>query len=89
MCKKIKITDTDLTINTSEILVIEIGMLSFEKDERYCWVDIYGIGNENKEFIEQIDYENMPVLITLEELKIFALNWYFNNVEIVKEVAKC
>lgn len=81
MTKKIKTTDTNIDINTTNIEVIEISGISFEKDERYPWIDIYQIGNEAKEFIEQIDDEE---IIGYEDLKIFALNWFFNNVEIVK-----
>lgn len=86
MDKSIKITDTDMKIETSTILVVEVGTFSFEVDERYPWVDVYMTGNESKEFVTQIDEENMPVFVGHEELKRFALNWYFNNIEIVKEL---
>ncbi|AAK79906.1 hypothetical protein BJV85_002046 [Clostridium acetobutylicum] len=86
MNKKIKTTDTNINIDESTILVVEIGVLSFEVDERYPWIDVYFIGNESKEFITQIDEEKMPIFVKHEELKRFALNWYFNNVEIVKEI---
>lgn len=88
MSKKIKTTDTDLKVDESTILVVEIGTLSFEVDERYPWIDVYSIGNNSKKFVTQIDEENMPVFVGHEELKRFALNWYFNNVEIVKEIDK-
>lgn len=83
MSKKIKTTDTNIDINTTNIEVVEISGISFEKDERYPWIDIYQIGNEAKEFIEQIDDEE---IIGYEDLKIFALNWFFNNVEVVKGI---
>lgn len=77
-------TNTDLEVRTTNIQVVEIGNLAFEQDERYPWVDVYLIGNEGREaFIEQIDEEEMPV--GLEELKAFALNWYFKNVEVVNK----
>ncbi|NRY58847.1 ubiquitin [Clostridium acetobutylicum] len=82
MNKKIKTTDTNINIDESTILVVEIGVLSFEVDERYPWIDVYFIGNESKEFITQIDEEKMPIFVKHEELKRFALNWYFNNVEL-------
>lgn len=84
MDKKIKTTDTNIEINTSKIDVIEIGTFSFEKDERFPWINVYQIVNEAKEFIEEIDDEE--IVTTFEELKIAALNWFFNNVEIVKEI---
>lgn len=83
MIKKIKTTDTNIDINSTIIEVVEISGISFEKDERYPWVDIYQIGNETKEFIEQIDDEE---ILDYEELRIFALNWFFNNVEVVKGI---
>lgn len=83
MNKMIKTTNTNINVETSNILVAEIGDFSFEKDERYHWIDVYMIGNENKKFVAQIDEENMPTIVEHEELKIFALNWFFNNVEIV------
>ena len=81
MNKKIKTTDSSMNVNTSTIDVVEIDGISFEKDERFPWVDIYRIGHEGKEFMEEVDEEEMPT--GLDELKVFALNWYFNNVEIV------
>ncbi|MDC4242593.1 hypothetical protein NE398_20940 [Clostridium tertium] len=83
MSKMIKTTDTDIKIEESIILVVEIGTLSFEIDERYPWIDVYLTGGESKEFVTQIDEENMPVFVEHEELKIYCLNWYFNNVEII------
>lgn len=83
MSKMIKTTDTDIKIEESTILVVEIGTLSFEIDERYPWIDVYLTGGESKEFVTQIDEENMPVFVEHEELKRYCLNWYFNNVEII------
>lgn len=88
MSKMIKTTDTDIKIEESIILVVEIGTLSFEIDERYPWIDVYLTGGESKEFVTQIDEENMPVFVEHEELKRYCLNWYFNNVEIVKNLER-
>lgn len=77
-------TNTDLEVKTTNIQVVEIGDLFFEQDERYPWVDIYLIGDEGRaEFLERIDEEEMPT--GLEELRIFALNWYFKNVEVINK----
>lgn len=84
MDKKIKTTNTDIAIETTRVDVVQIGMFSFERDERFPWINVYQIGNEAKEFIEEIDDEE--IVTTFEELKIAALNWFFNNVEIVKEI---
>ena len=86
MTKMIKTTDAEMRIDTSSILVVEIGDLSFEKDERYFWIDVYTGSGENKKFITQIDEDDTPILIEREELKRYCLNWYFNNVEIIEKV---
>lgn len=85
MSKMIKTADTNIEVDTATISVVQIGTLSFEVDERYPWIDVYNIGGENKEFITQIDEEDMPVFVEHEELKTYCLNWYFDNVEIVTE----
>lgn len=86
MEKMIKTTDTNITVDTTTVLVVQIGTLSFELDERFPWIDVYSVGGEHKEFVTQIDEEDMPVIVEHEELKRFALNWYFNNVEVVSNV---
>ncbi|MDZ4992922.1 ubiquitin [Clostridium perfringens] len=84
MTGKFITTNTNLEVRTTNIQVVEIGDLSFEMDERFPWVDIYLIGDEGRaEFLERIDEEE--VLVGLEELRIFALNWYFKNVEVVNK----
>ena len=79
----IKTTDTNIEVYTSTILVVQIGTLNFEVDERYHWIDVYAVCGENKEFITQIDDEDMPVFVEHKELKKYCLNWYFNNIDII------
>ena len=87
MTGKFITTNTNLEVRTTNIQVVEIGDLSFEMDERFPWVDIYLIGDEGRaEFLERIDEEE--VLVGLEELRVFSLNWYFKNVEIVNKDRK-
>jgi len=84
MSKMIKTTDTDAKVDTSTTLVVEIGELCFEVDERFPWINVYKIGDfVKKEFITEIDEDDMPVFVEHEELKRYCLNWYFNNVEII------
>lgn len=83
MSKMIKTTDMEVKINTSTILVVEIGTLSFEVDERFPWIDVYLTGGESKEFITEIDDKDIPTFVDHEELQRYCLNWYFNNVEII------
>lgn len=86
MSKMIKTTDTEVKVDTSTILVVEIGTLSFEVDERFPWIDVYLTGGESKEFITEIDEDDIPTFVNHEELKRYCLNWYFNNVEIIEKV---
>ena len=88
MSKIIKTTDMDINIDTSTILVVEIGMTTFELDERFPWVKIYSTDGESKDLITEIDSKQVQEIVSHEDLKIFALNWYFNNVEIVKSVER-
>ncbi|MBY0754561.1 ubiquitin [Clostridium sardiniense] len=86
MSKLIKTTDANIEVNTSEIKVVEIENYSFEMDDRYPWISIYFLGDECKTFVTEIDGKEVEGVISIEELKIVALNWFFNNVEIVKEI---
>lgn len=90
MSKMIKTTNTDIRVDTSSIMVVEIGDFSFEVDERYPWIDVYLTGGEHKEFITQIDEDDTPLFSDseagYENLKRYCLNWFFNNVEIVKDI---
>ena len=81
MSKRIKTNNNDIGISTTTIEVVTINEISFEHDEELPCVSIYIIGDEDKEFFEEVE---TPDVIDLEDLKRFALNWYFNNVEIVK-----
>lgn len=84
MSKMIKTTNADIKVDTSTTLVVEIGELCFEVDERFPWINVYKITNFiKKEFITEIDEDDMPVFVEHEELKRYCLNWYFNNVEII------
>ena len=83
MSKMIKTTDTEVKVDESTILVVEIGTLSFEVDTRFPWISVYVTGGESKEFVAEIDEDDMPIFVEHEELKRYCLNWYFNNVEII------
>ena len=84
MSKMIKTTDTEVKVDTSTTLVVEIGELCFEVDERFPWINVYKIADfVKKEFITEIDEDDMPVFVEYEELQRYCLNWYFNNVEII------
>lgn len=93
MSKRIKTTDLEVQIDTTTVNVVEIGIFRFEYDERYPWISVYDIGNEDRALVTEIDDDNMPSFLgsneeIFKELKIYCLNWYFNNVEIVKEIKR-
>ncbi|MGL5651260.1 MAG: hypothetical protein ACRDDE_05875 [Paraclostridium sp.] len=88
MREKIKIADTNLEIRTTNQMVVEIDSLSFVLDEAFPWITIrFCKDGEIHEDIDEIDILNEDGSVkvnSLEKLKITGLNWYFNNVEIVK-----
>lgn len=92
MRKLLKTTVSDITVDTSTTMVVEIGELSFEVDERFPWINVYKTNDSRqlKEFIAEIDEENQPIFVgseeSFKELKAYCLNWYFNNVEVVKDI---
>lgn len=87
MREKIKIADTNLEIRTTNQKVVEINSLSFVLDEEFPWVTVrFSKDGDLHEDIDEIDILNEDGSVkvnSLAELKIAALNWYFNNVEIV------
>ena len=85
MSKRIKTNNSDIDISTTTIEVITINGFSFEHDEQLPRVGIYIISDSGKELYEEIEVDDV---IDFEDLKRFAMNWYFNNVEIVKVVKK-
>lgn len=82
----IKTTDTNIEVYTSTILVVQIGTLNFEVDERYHWIDVYRtVDFTKREYVTEIDEEDMPIFVENGELERYCLNWYFNNVEIIAD----
>lgn len=87
MSKRFKTTDSSVNVSVSNAMIAKVGVFEFIADEEYPWVDIYCVCDETIELIEQVDTEKTLKIVTIEDLKIFSTNWYFNNVEIVKDVA--
>nr|DAP48643.1 MAG TPA: hypothetical protein [Caudoviricetes sp.] len=88
MKKKIKIANIKLETRTTNQMVVEIDSLSFILDEEFPWITVrFSKNGEFHEDIDEIDILNEDGSVqvnSLEELEIVAMNWYFNNVEIVK-----
>ncbi|WP_338631500.1 ubiquitin [Clostridium baratii] len=85
MSKLIKTTNTDIEVKAIEIKVVEIEDYSFELDEKIPCVDVYYYSDKGKVFVEAI-VEEVKEIVSIKDLKRIALNWFFNNVEIVKEI---
>lgn len=85
MSKLIKTTNTDIEVKAIEIKVVEIEDYSFELDEKIPCVDVYYYIDKGKAFVEAI-VEEVKEIVSIKDLKRVALNWFFNNVEIVKEI---
>jgi len=86
----IKTTDADMRINTTTIEVVEINGIRFEHDEQLCEIQVYATNSDctEKDLVDTIEEDLENPVIGFEDLKRVVLNWYFNNVEIVKEINK-
>lgn len=86
--KKIKTTNSDMEIRCTNHLVVEINSFKFIFDEELPhWVTILSCTNgADFESIDELDDDLILEISTLDDLKRVALNWYFDNVEIVKEI---
>ncbi len=90
MSKRIKTTDADIRLNTTTIEVVEINGIRFQHDEQLPYVNVYACDDcgEDLDFLEEIEETEDNPIVDFEDLERVALNWYFNNVEIVKETNK-
>ncbi len=90
MSKMIKTTDADMRINTTTIEVVEINGIRFEHDEQLFEIQVYATNSDctEKDLVDTIEEDLENPVIGFEDLKRVVLNWYFNNVEIVKEINK-
>ncbi|HGG0416138.1 TPA: BC1881 family protein [Clostridium sporogenes] len=85
MSKKIKTTDLNLNVSTGTMIYIDIDIFRFLYDEEIFCLTIQFLNGENYEFFEEVELPEGKVIVTHDDLRKFALNWIFNNVEIVKE----
>lgn len=90
MEKRVKTTDADIRINTTTIEVVKISGIRFEHDEELPCVQVYADddSSDTLDFLDEIEETEDDPIVGFEDLKRVALNWYFNNVEIVKEINK-
>lgn len=86
--KFIKTTNMNMDIRCSKHLIVDINELRFIFDEEIPhWVTILNcINGEDFESIDEIDNDSVLKIHTIEDLKKVALNWYFDNVEVVEKI---
>lgn len=89
MIKKIKTTLTEVETRASNQMVVDINNMSFILDEQYPWIKVICCEDADGEIsveVDEIDILNEDGSVqvnSLGELEVVALNWYFNNVEVV------
>lgn len=86
--KKIRILskDLDMTIDTHNEMVVRIDDVIFVCSDEFNSVEILlGTRDVGTDFIDSVDNEITSKIVDLEDLRIFAVNWFFENVEVVKE----
>nr|WP_312986130.1 hypothetical protein [Clostridioides sp.] len=87
--KKIRILskDLDMTIDTHNEMVVRIDDVIFIHNEEFTEVDIMlGERDQGADHIDTVDNEITSKIVDLEDLKRFAINWFFENVEITKKI---
>lgn len=89
--KKIGILSKDLNmkIDTHNEMVVRIDDVIFICSDELNSVEIFlGERDQGADYIDTVDNEITSKIVELEDLKTFAINWFFENVEIVKEFPK-
>lgn len=79
--KKIKVNDLNMDIYLGSVMYVTIDVFRFSKDEDLPCVEVEIEENGEYKFLEEINEED--VIVTHEELKKVALNWIFDNVEVI------
>jgi len=85
MNKRIKATDFEMNFNTGSILYVTIDNFKFSTDKELPNLKIEIENHGVFELIEETDLIKGEIIINHKDLKRVALNWIFNNVEIVAE----
>ncbi len=86
MSKKVKVTDLDLNISTGTIIYLDIDTFRFLYNEEMFELIVQIENNGSFEFLEEIELAENEVITDHTDLERFALNWVFDNVEVVKEI---
>ena len=77
----------DIKIEKTSSLIATVGDIREEKEADTHWVNIFI--NDNSDigysFIDQVELFAKDDIKTQEELLVFTMNWYFENVQVVTE----
>ena len=81
------ITYIPMSIEARTDLVVVIEDLTFVKEEGLNYVFVFmGTRAENEDYIDEISLDEDKQVNNLDDLKMLALNWYFDNVEVIKSL---
>lgn len=75
----------DVKVNTSTIMVVEVGDLRFEMDERFPWINVFITDNTDLGYSLIDEIEEIEPIMNHEDLAVIAMNYYFENVNIATE----
>lgn len=89
MSKKIKTTHLSLNKFTGKMIYVTIDIFKFLYDEDTFYLTVELENQGQFEFFQEIDLPEGELITDHKDLERFALNWIFDNVEIVKEEVAC
>lgn len=88
MNKKIRTTDLNLNVSTGTMLYVDIDIFRFLYDSEIFCITVQFLDGEEYRFLEEINLKKDKNNLEHKDLKIIALNWVFNNVEVVRNLEK-
>ena len=75
----------DIKVELSTIMVVEVGDLRFEMDERFPWINVFINDNSDLGYSKIDELEEIKPIITHDDLVVVAMNYYFEKVRMVTE----
>lgn len=75
----------DVKVDTSTVMVAEVGDLRFEMDERFPWINVFIYDNTDLGYSLIDEIEEIESIMNHEDLAAVAMNYYFKNVKIVTQ----
>ena len=75
----------DIKVDISTVMVVEVGDLRFEMDERFPWINVFITDKTELGYSLIDEIEEIEPIIDHEDLAAVAMNYYFKNVNIVTE----